>query len=264
MKFQVLVATMNRTDFDLLNQMNITCDAIVINQCKNNEVFTLRRDGYVVNWYNVNDIGLSKSRNLALNLADADICLITDDDVVFVDDLKGRITDFYNKHDDVDIATFQINNFDRKTYMSEIEKIGYLKSMKVSSIEISFKVESIKNNEIVFNELFGAGSKYIMGEENIFLFEALKKGLNIFSVPTVIGTLSNSSTSTWFKGYNENFFISRGASFEAMTSRFSWVLIVQYALRKHRIYCNETSFLEAFKWMWNGRVEYRLKTKTKE
>ena len=264
MKFQVLVSTMNRTDFDLLNQMNIKCDAVVINQCDNNEVFTLKRDGYVVNWYNVNDIGLSKSRNLALNFANADICLITDDDVVFIDDFSKKIADFYKEYDDVDIATFQFINFNRKTYMRKIKKIGYLKSMKVSSVEISFRTESIRDNNLVFNEMFGAGSKYVMGEENIFLFKALKKGLSIFSVPVLIGELSDHSTSTWFRGFNETFFISRGASFEAMTSKLSWLLVIQYALRKHKLYCKEVSFFRVLKWMWSGRIEYRFKVKIKE
>ena len=49
--------------------------------------------------------------------------------------------------------------------------------MSVCSCQITFKRKSIVDNNIFLNEMFGIGSKFISGEENIFLKEALKKKL---------------------------------------------------------------------------------------
>lgn len=90
--------------------------------------------------------------------------------------------------------------------------------MKLSSVEVAFRLDSIKKNGICFNEYFGAGSRFYMGEENIFLFDCLKRGLKILYVPIKVADL-HIQNSSWFNGFDKTYFINRGASFTAMSEK---------------------------------------------
>ena len=106
-----------------------------------------------------------------------------------------------------------------------------------------------------FNELLGAGAKYSMGEENDFLFKCLKKGLKIKYIPIKIADLYIGESS-WFNGYNDKYFIDRGASFTSMSKRFSNILIVQFAIRKRKLYKDKMSVIKAIKLMLCGKKDY--------
>ena len=94
-----------------------------------------------------------------------------------------------------------------------------------------------------------------MGEENIFLYDCIKKGLKIYYEPVQIASLREEE-STWFKGYNEIFFISRGANYAAMSKCMSYLLILQFAIRKRYLYKDNMSMWQALNLMNKGRREY--------
>ena len=94
-----------------------------------------------------------------------------------------------------------------------------------------------------------------MGEENIFLYECLKRGLKIYYEPVKIAKLREEG-STWFTGYDEEFFISRGAGYCAMSRFFSVILILQYAFRKRHLYLDNMSMNRALSCMFSGRRGY--------
>ena len=66
---------------------------------------------------------------------------------------------------------------------------------------------------------FGSGSKFCLGEENLFLQDALKKQQKIYFVDQKIGEV-NHKTSTWFQGYTSDFFYAEGAVFYAISKKF--------------------------------------------
>lgn len=160
--------------------MNIQSDALIINQANQSlPEMSIERGNQVVRMLTFSDKGLSKSRNRAIINAKGDICIIADDDVTYVDHYHELIMNTYKENPDYDIIVFKVptTNKDRqKEYYTKKTKLGYLKSLKVASYEITFRRKSIIDKNIFFNENFGAGSgKYSMGEENIFLYECLKK-----------------------------------------------------------------------------------------
>jgi hypothetical protein len=55
-------------------------------------------------------------------------------------------------------------------------------------------MKSIKSKGVLFDENFGLGSKFYMGEEAIFVSDAIKTGLNIGFVPKTILVHSDLST----------------------------------------------------------------------
>ncbi|NMA64802.1 MAG: glycosyltransferase family 2 protein [Clostridiaceae bacterium] len=257
MSFQVLVSTMQQKGHGLLEKMKITSNAVIVNQgfCKSLENLTFENN--LITWINSPKRGLSMSRNMAIQNATANICLLADDDEVFVDHYERIILEQFENNPDYDIIAFQAEGIEEKfkNYHPKTRDIGYLYSMKISSVEIAFRLKRIKEKGIKFNELFGAGAKYFAGEENIFLFECLRKGLKIKYVPVKIADL-HIGDSSWFKGYNKEYFIAKGAIFTAMSKAFSILFILQFAIRKRELFRDELSITEAVKFMFKGRKEY--------
>lgn len=251
----MLISTMNQKDTRILKEMNIKSKAVIINQivCSQTEI---------PKSLNTNDIkflskrekGLSKSRNNALLAATENICVICDDDMHYVENYEKIIENEYNKKSDSDIIVFHVEGLG-KLKLSGEKNINFLTSMKISSVQVTFKRKSILESNIFFNENFGSGSTFIAGEENIFLLECLKRNLKITYVPVTIGSIRQSK-STWFSGYNDEYFVSKGAFFYCASKIFYIPLIFQFAIRKHNIYKKDQSMIKAIKLMLSGRKAY--------
>jgi len=260
-KVEVLLSTMHREDTSIVNKMNIAGDCLIINQTsfERQEVLNDETNHRTIRFFSYNERGLSISRNHAIKNSIGDVCLFADDDLVYEDNYIDIVREAYEEHGDADIIIFEVLSKNEKRYESKIGnvfcKIGYLKSMKVASFKISFKRKSVVDNDLHFDQLFGAGSKYNSGEENIFLFDCLKKKLKVYYLPTTIATVSH-ETSTWFKGFNEQYFVSKGAFGRRMFNSLDFIYILQFAIRKYKIYSQETSFFSALKFMFEGRSQY--------
>jgi glycosyltransferase involved in cell wall biosynthesis len=257
---EVLISTMNQKDLSIVDTMNINGDCVAINQCNVQSSQVLNDFHRTIKFLSFKEKGLSRSRNCALEAATSDICIIADDDEIFVDNYKDIVQKQFSDNPNFDILVFQVIGIDKhfKSYPTEEKRLGYISSMKVSSVQIAFKRQSIMNAKIKFNEQFGAGSIYQVGEENIFLFEALRKGMKIKYIPVKIADLYMGD-STWFKGYNSEYFIWKGAAFTAMSKSFSVLLILQFALRKYKLYRNNIGILDAIKYLFVGRKKYMVK-----
>ena len=259
MRLQVLLSAMHLAGEEYIDTLNITTDAVVINQCDREAGRDTERTGtdgktHRIRYIETKQRGLSKSRNLAISEADADICILCDNDVEYLPDYEKSILEGFARHPDADLIIFYIKRKEKPIpNYPKARRMGYLSVLKIFSPEIAFKRKSIEG--IYFDERFGAGSgRYIMGEENIFLYDCLKKGLKIYYEPVQIAALREEE-STWFRGHDERFFISRGADYAAMSKWFSYVLIWQFALRKRAEYGEEMSLKGALKYMLKGRRE---------
>ncbi|MDO4188958.1 MAG: glycosyltransferase family A protein [Lachnospiraceae bacterium] len=259
-KLDVLLSILKMDDLNYIDSLKITGNAVVINQCDSDSEENISRrsvngSDQAVKYVKTTTRGLSRSRNLAISESDADICILCDNDVVYVDDYEKLILEEFEKRPDADIIVFYIKRKEKPVpNYATARKMDYLSVLKIFSPEIAFRRESVK--DLKFNEDFGAGSgKYIMGEENIFLYDALKKKKNIYYVPTKIAELKEVQ-STWFSEYDEKFFISRGANYAAMSKGWSHLLIWQFALRKKNLYKENITMIQALKAMYKGRREF--------
>ena len=107
-KIEVLVATMNQNNFKLIKEMNLSTDAIIINQCEKNEYDEKIINNNKIRMYSYNERGLAKSRNRALDKTDADICVIADDDVIYVDNYEKIILNAFKQQESADLIIFNI------------------------------------------------------------------------------------------------------------------------------------------------------------
>lgn len=134
--------------------------------------------------------GVTRSRNNAIKLARGEIGLISDDDVSYNDEYIDTIEKTFSQNPDIDVALFQIKTPENepqyktyKGYKGKISKLAY----SVSSIEIAFNIQRIRESGILFDERFGMGAELFVGiEENIFVEDCIKAGLNVFVIPEYI------------------------------------------------------------------------------
>lgn len=248
---EVLISTMNLSNNaevkNLVNKMNITSKYLIVNQYGNT---TQINDKNVIN---KREYGLSKSRNIAIANSNSEIILLADDDVCYNSNYDEIVINAHNKYNDADIICFYVEskNKNRRIKRMRTGKIGYLKAMRIVSFEISLKKERLLKSNLKFNENYGAGTKNLRGEETIFLYEALRKGLKVLFVNKKIGEVEQKE-STWFSGYNETFFYTQGKIFKEMTPNYYKFLIIQYAVRKYFLYHKKISFARAIKKMMEG------------
>ena len=97
MELQLLISTMNQTNYDLLDRMNVRCDAVVVNQCDKCSVETFEYNGHKIKWISMPERGVGLSRNTALFNATADIVLFADDDMKYNDDYVENVIGAFEK-----------------------------------------------------------------------------------------------------------------------------------------------------------------------
>ncbi len=262
MKLEILLSCMNQTDASLIESSKITGDAIVINQCDRNDFSEFKTENGLVKFFSTTERGLTKSRNMAIKKSTADICLLCDDDEVFVDNYSDIITNTYKKITSADVIIFKMSNYP-PSFKDKITRLKFPKTMKVSSWQISFRRESLLKHGIEFDTLLGAGSGNGAEEELKFLLDCEKKGLKIYYAPEVIASVGQTK-STWFKGFDEEFFENRGA-----TTRYILGFVVSslyafyYVLSKRNLYKGNISSSRALRFIFKGIFENRI-SKQKE
>lgn len=257
MNMEVLVSTMNQEvkDLSLAKKMNIQTKATIINQT-NEYGFSNSEE---IKMYSYAERGVGKSRNSALLRATGDICLMADDDMVYVDGYKEIVEKAYEKYNDADFIVFNVRvHYPDRTVerVSKPGRVRFFNSLKYGTVTFSFYKNVISRENIFFSLLFGGGAKFSSGEDTLFLWTCLKKGLKVYAEETVIADVYNYESS-WFKGYNEKFYKDKGALFKALDPRWHLLLNLQLAIRKRKEYGSEKSIFEILRIMNNGAKEFK-------
>src|SRR5690606_11335927 len=124
-------------------------------------------------------------------------------------------------------------------------RVNLLQALRGNSVRITFKVDSINNANIRFNENFGSGSNYFIASEDlVFMTDCYKKGLKIYYVPKPLLRLKESE-STWFKGFNSKYFETiSGFSYHLIGNL--WFLFALQFLIRHRNLFKGINLFDAF------------------
>ncbi len=189
---EILISTVDRNSLEFLDvmfQYNKLSDyqILIINQTSAEcTVFSNDPKIRVINSF---EKGISKSRNLAIENAVGDICLLADDDVVFLKGFENHIVQSHSELKDADVITFKTLTTENKPYSKYPKERTHLDTfcIYVLSIEISFKRLSIVNGTVRFNENFGLGATFQDSENHIFLLDLIKyKHLKLVFEPEFI------------------------------------------------------------------------------
>lgn len=239
--FDILISCMNEKPYNIVFRSNIRCNCVVINQCNEEKLITKNN----VLWMNSKDIGLSKSRNLAIKISKADICLLADNDEIFIDNVDKVVMDAYNGIPEADIIIFEIKNR-RSKLKNKIYQLKKFDLLRVSSWQITFRRKKIVDNLLAFDELLGSGTINGSGEENKFLFDAYYKGLKIYHCPIDIAYMIDDNKSIWFNGYSESYFYRRGIITRYILGFWISLLYAFYfILNKRNLYCHDITMIKA-------------------
>ncbi|TBN05623.1 glycosyltransferase family 2 protein [Hyunsoonleella flava] len=260
---EILVSTMDRSSLSFLDNMFPHHDLrslniLIINQTTiGQELTSNQKNIRVINSY---DKGLSKSRNLALENAIGDICLIADDDVEYVEGFENAIKNSFSKLKTISVVLFKIKTFDGNYYKGYPQNSKLLSTKKElaksSSIEIAFRREDIEKHKIRFNTLFGLGSQFPSGEEYLFLRDVHKHKMNVFFENTYI--VKHERESSTSKVESDSFLMTKGAIYYIdynLSAYFFAVKYVLFLLRKGKITLGEI-FRTYFK-IINGILAYK-------
>ncbi len=264
LKLDVLISCMHQDDFSILSKSKIIGDAVIINQCDENGFAQCSTSFGTAKMYSVNERGLTRSRNLAIEKSDADICLLCDDDEVFEYDYRRKIISAYKRLKDADVIIFKMKNR-KPSFKNKVKRLRFPLTMKVSSWQISFRRESIIKNDIKFDVLLGAGSGNGAEEELKFLTDCEKKKLKIYYVPAEIASVAQTQ-STWFNGYDKKFFRNRGNTTRYILGLpLASLYAIYYVVIKKKEYAKYISTKDAFISIFKGIFENKIsKLKKKE
>ncbi|WP_370552961.1 hypothetical protein [Edwardsiella tarda] len=215
-KIYVLVATMltnlQRIDFsrfpadkNVFYLFSVQCSEIEkINDSLINK-FIPKRSDFIVSFEFSK--GLSLNRNALLNKVESGIAIIADDDVKYDRNVFDKIRKAYERNN-ADYITFMIQTPEsehreyKKYYKLDCTHTIF-SLMKVSSIEITFDIESVKKSSVFFDSRFGLGSNNVSKyEESIFLNDLRKKGLKGIFIKDYLVTHPYESSGK-MKGYKD-------------------------------------------------------------
>ena len=273
MNLEVLISCMNQQDMIIAEQTGIQTDALIINQCTQSEIlneikFDQKTSGVQnqthmnIRMQNTNTRGLSKSRNLAIQHAVGDVCLLCDDDEQLDSSYEDTILKAYEALPNADIICFRISNQPSRL-KQETQRLTKWTAMRIASWQITFRRESIIESRIRFDEDMGAGTGNGGGEEVKFLRDCIKAGLKAYYVPKSIGTVAQTE-STWFKGFDRDFFYKRGITNRYMLGLpVSVLYAVYYTLVKRDLYKEYVTPWQSFKYTVDGIIANDIGRKKK-
>ena len=273
MNLEVLISCMNQQDMRIAEQTGIQTDVLIINQCPKveysddassdkNTLEVQNRSRGNIRMLRTNTRGLSKSRNLAIQHAGGDVCLLCDDDEQLDSSYEKVISKAYEALSDADIICFRISNQPSRL-KQKTQRLTKWTAMRIASWQITFRRESILKSGIRFDEDMGAGTGNGGGEEVKFLRDCIKAGLKAYYVPKSIGTVAQTE-STWFKGFDRDFFYKRGITNRYMLGLpVSILYAAYYTMVKRDLYKEYVTPWQSFKYTLDGIISNDISRKKK-
>lgn len=229
---EILISTMDKDSFDFLVPMFpfshfSKFQILIINQTQSGQ--TISSNYSNVRVINSLEKGLSKSRNLALENAIGKILVIADDDIVYQDEFADKIIKAYNKSQEASVIIFCVEKSKGsliKKYPSNYKKnLNIFDIFNASSIEMTLNKTILDKSNIQFDENFGLGGVFEMGEEAVFLFDLKKKNKQLVFEPEVIVKHEN-LTSTSKKSIIERYYIQGALFTRIFKSKYVfWIII---------------------------------------
>ncbi|AKA34990.1 hypothetical protein [Flagellimonas lutaonensis] len=250
-RITILVSTADRRvikNADLLNtRLHDNFRMVILNQMiEDSEPLTISKKFCTV--INSKTKGLSKSRNLAFAQVEKGIGVIADDDVRYLESTEDTIRKAFKDFPSCQIFTFKIvtpEGKDFKRYADQTFVHNRKSILKVSSISMAVNVKIIKDVDLSFDERFGLGSIYPTGEENIYLNDALKRGISARFIPKPIVVHEPMSSG---KTLSPKILWAKGAMFRRLYGVKGLAVVVFFLfLKRKELQKKGTNFTEAYR-----------------
>ena len=144
--------------------------------------------------------------------------------------------------------------------LSEKEKKIYKRvrvwnCMRYGTARVAMRKGAIDKACLSFSTLYGGGAKYSSGEDSLFIRDAFRKKLKMYYCPVVIAKVKQEESS-WFKGYNDKFFIDKGILIANAFPKMKSLLKFYFAYSLRNV-SKEYSYFRIIKLMKKGFEEYK-------
>lgn len=254
MKVQVLASVMNQSMEAIVTKMNLSSDAIIINQCDSYDYSEMEHKGRQVRFFSCDERGVGRSRNNGILRADRDICLFSDEDIVYKDDYEAMIIEEFRNNPKADMILFNIEiEESRQTYhIKERSKVSWYNCGRYGAVSFAVRTDKLLKSGVMFSLLFGGGAQYSNGEDSLFLKEFMDKGYKVYTAPVTIGR-EIAQESTWFTGYDKKFFFDRGVLYYYLYGKLAPLLTLRFLLAHKKKMCKEITINKAYEYMSEGR-----------
>lgn len=228
----------------------------ILSEEVNAYIVELNRYKYVV-YSSLRSKGVAKNRNNALrHRIKGSVCLLADDDIVYYPNSFNAILEVFQKDNTLEFLTFKIKTFsgkDYKNYKSQ-EFRHTLKTLSIIGIvDVAFREEVIEKYRLQFDERFGPGGQYGIGEDFIFMTDAMKKDAKICYKPIDIVQHEDMGTGMILK---DNIIFGRGAMFARVFGWLSFPLDIYFALKNRKKYAQTYTIMNYVTLLFCGSWNY--------
>lgn len=247
MRVQVLASVMNQTMEGIAAKMHLDSDAVIINQCDSLGSSEMEYKGHKIRFFSFPDRGVGRSRNEAILRSDGDICLFSDEDIVYEQGYAAAVAEEFERNPSADMILFNITVCkERETYHIDARRqVHWYNCGRYGAVSFAVRRESLLASGVMFSLLFGGGARYSNGEDSLFLKEFMGKGYRVYTAPVTIGR-EEGGESTWFAGYHERFFRDRGVLYRHLYGRLAGAMALRYLLAHRRKLCGECTLRQAY------------------
>ena len=219
----------------------------------------LKKDANVI-YSSIHGKGVARNRNNALkHRIKGAICILADDDIEYFENGLDNVIHYFNYNPNVEFLNYKIISYsgnDYKKYKDHEFRHNILSLTMVGIVDIAFREEVIEKYSLEFDNLFGPGTDYGVGEDYIFIMDAWRRGAKIIFNP--INVVKHGETGTG-SSLSPNVIRGRGAVFSRVFGAYAVLTVLYYSLKKYPMYKGKYSLKKYFKLMQAGIRDHREK-----
>ena len=240
--FLVLVPTHHKSDEEILSLcafLHIETDAVFSVQGVEAGERELEYEGHRILVARYPDIGVAKNRNHLLDHVGEGLYLCIDDDCVLDAGYESVVRSFFATHR-CDAALF--NGYvpyegNRKVHDLKTARAKRFKDVSYAGGPgLAFLGEKMRGSGLRYDERLGYPNDIYAGEDSLFLRDLCKSSLCFYRVETSLFVIAidKQDNSAYFRGYDERFFLTKGAVGYLLYPRLSFLYSLHQARRLHR------------------------------
>ena len=146
-------------------------------------------------------MGAARNRNCALVHVRWEFLLFADDDLSFSPEGIAALIDRFDEERDMDFLCARLTDEMgalRKKYSPDKTAARWFNTGKVQTPEIALRSDAFNRAGVRFDQDFGAGTPYFLGDEYIFLCDAMRAGLRGQHVDIIVACHPSASSGADF------------------------------------------------------------------
>ncbi|WP_149778250.1 glycosyltransferase family A protein [Roseovarius litoreus] len=181
----------------------------------------------------VEGLGLSQSRNIALETAETDLVVFADDDMVLrTEGLLALATHLQSRPDLSFVAGWREDRLPKHGRRAGRHMLGLRNSGRICAPELIVRRNRVLGCGVRFDEAFGKGARYGLGEEYVFVADMLRAGMRGEALPVIAGAHRGPSSGDLWD--SPALYDARLAVQRRVFGRWAWLVHPLYAMRHAR------------------------------